>query len=364
MDKIKLLSGLLITLSIIISGCTGASTVPESKEMKAAHNDYLDNVTTMKRMIQDLDGDSKPGDNITLEEYGMWLDGYRQKITACDLQYDNLTGAGTKYASYFNNQSDGYREINQTCSELGSGLQKQKENLAILDKVYDVNVKKSAALDKFKIDFDAALGLSNEINDYIKSSKPSSMDEYLSFINGYRKKVDTFERYSNDAITSGNECLQYLDPQSEEYRRISGYEQTFRNTLKQYRDGCAGYERDYNNKKARIDAYNDYTAKIDSAGKAMKDVEDYRSSGTILSRRNQSWINGYGQKVDTLAARCNDAIASGKRYQQYLDPEGSEYAGISKNEKEMTDALAKHRSDYDGMKSSSFTMPSIGFKKS
>lgn len=352
MGRFGLLFGLIVIVAVIISGCAGKeSGIIEDKGKKAAFEEYNAKIAAFNNAMNALPGNPQPGGNATRAEVQAWLDGYRNNISLCEKIYNETVSTGRIYASYLDNSSEEYRNITDTEASLGQELQAQKDNYAILEKCYIASEEKEAALSEYSDACNATVSVFNDLYDYIRSSKPANMDEYKAFISGLDRKINDYDACCNDAISAGRKYQQYLDPGSAEYNQVSGNEQAFQSNLKQFRDVYNGYRSNYESKKTQLNDYNDYAAKLNKVNASANDIERYRASSNMFSRLNKTWIDGYGQKVNAFSSSCDDAIAAGKKCQQYLDPESAEYKSIAKNEKDMNDAKARYRGEYNEIES-------------
>ncbi|AFD00878.1 hypothetical protein Mtc_2140 [Methanocella conradii HZ254] len=361
MSKFMPLLALLIVAALIVSGCTGTRTMVGKEnntstndliaaQKAAAQNEYKKSAGELNDEIDFLKNHYKPPQNCTLEDYRLWLDGFRDRLGLCRQMYDNVSVAAKKYLGYLNESSEEY--ANLTSEDTGF-----IDDINSLDGTYrqysdylNVTIKKMAALRGYQEKLNASVAAYNDLTAFSKGARVDSEDSYASFLDGFNGKVSAYESKANAAIAAGEEYLKYCEPGSAEYQAVTDNNNALRDNARKCREAYNNYKKDYDSKMsakgAATSAFNDYKDKMGKASSAANELEAYRGTAKALEKLDAGWLAGYKERLDAFKAACNDAIAAGDTCKQYLDPSGSDYKSIESNEKSMKDAIASYESNY------------------
>jgi type II secretory pathway pseudopilin PulG len=209
-------------------------------------------------------------------------------------------------------------------------------------------VASESALNDYNAKLDAVRAEQQSLNQYIDTN-PSYEGDYESWLNGIKYRIDAYGTKVNDLVASGNNYKKYLNSNDPNYALVTENE-------KSMLDSVAKLRRMY----ATDEAAYDYHEKLNLLNSSQNDLRRYVNSSNSFSALTQSWVDGYKQRVDTYALRGNDAINSGRVYQQYLNSGTSEYNRVVNNERIITENIQSYRSSYDKIESNYNSFQTVG----
>ncbi len=359
MSRLKLLFGLLIIVTLITAGCTGTKTVMGKDQASvpagqlAAQNTYKDRAAELSDEINYLQNDYRLSNSTTLDQYKVWLDGFSDKLALCGQMYNNTSTAADTYLAYLNNSSDEYGNVTSAVTGFRDNISSLNTSYWQYADYYNVSVKKMAALEVYKNKLNASMDIYNDLTAFAKNAKIDSIDAYSGFISGFEERTRNYQSSVDAAVAAGDDYKQYCDNGSDEYKGVEANDNALTDNVKKCWDTYNNYKKDYDSKAGAKDAaesvFNDYVAKVNKAGADRKDLDTYSGSAKALDKLDKGWLATYKQKIDTLDADCNAAIAAGNECKQYLDPSGSDYKAVTDNEKSMKDSMSTYDSSYKKM---------------
>lgn len=103
-----------------------------------------------------------------------------------------------------------------------------------------------------------------------------------------------------------------------------------------------------NNGNAQQAAYNDYINKVQAVKTQADLMESYTTPGNQPTNLGdyRSFLDSYKTQIDTYESKCNDAIAAGRIYRQYLAQGSSDYNTITSTETQLTSSVTQLRQSY------------------
>jgi hypothetical protein len=359
MSRLKILFGLLIIVTLITAGCTGTKTLtgigqtPVSAGQTAALNDYRNRVTELSDEVNYLQNFYKLPANATLDEYGTWLDGYREKLALCGQMYNNTSMAADNYLKYLNSSSDEYRNVTSAVTGFKNNVSSLNATYGQYSDYLNLSVKKMAALEVYKNRLNQSMDAYNDLTGFAKDAKVDSIDAYTNFIGGFEQRTKAYESSVDAAVSAGDDYKQYCMNGSDEYNGIETNNNALTDNVKKCWDTYNNYKKDYDlkigAKNAAESVFTDYVNKVNQAGEDRKDLDAYSGTAKALDKLDKGWLEAYKHKIDTLDADCNAAIDAGNECKKYLDPASADYKAVTDNEKSMTDSMSTYDNSYKKM---------------
>jgi hypothetical protein len=370
MSRTSSLFGLLIMIALITAGCTGTKTMVGTGQFSpaagqsAAHDDYAKYSGELRDEINYLKNHYTISQNTTLDEYKVWLDGYKDKLELCRQMYNNTSAASKKYLGFLNASSDEYRNVTSD-DAIFTG------DIAALNLTYwqnsdylNVSIKKMAAMDVYRNKLNGTMDDYNDINGFAKDAKVSSIEDYGHFVDGFGTRTKYYEDSVKEAVSAGNDYLAYCDPASDEYKSVQENNNALTDNVKKCWDAYNNYKKDFDSKigakSAAQSTFKDYVSKLNAASSAQKDLDSYRNTAKALDKLDRGWLDGYRQQIDAFSSACGAAISTGQACQQYLDASSSDYKSIQNNEKNMKDSMSYYQDNYRKMESTYKNLHPLG----
>ncbi len=222
------------------------------------------------------------------------------------------------------------------------------------------NVAEQAALSDYNAKITIANIAGNTLSSYSSNSHTFvDLNDYKSWIDGYKQVLDTYTSKADDEIAAGETYKQYLTVGSDGYNNIVNNDAIINNNIQTDNTYYNQLISDYNKKLATQNAYNDYKNKLNTVDSASKDLQNYMNTSGLLSSLSSTWVNGLGDKVTAYSNACDQAINSGITYQQYLDPSSQNYAQVSSNAQILTDDENQVTTNYTKLKKGDEDLSSI-----
>lgn len=213
-------------------------------------------------------------------------------------------------------------------------------------------------------DYNAKVSIANIAMNTLESYTSNThqfvnLDDYKSWIDGYKRYLDDYQVKASDEIAAGERYKQYLTPGSDDYNTIVNNAATINSNIQSDNDYYNNLLSDYNKKLAKQNAANDFEAKLMTVISTSKDLSTYMNSSGLLSSLSSTWVDGLGEKVTAYANACDQAIYSGQKYQQYLDPNSKEYAQVSQIIQQLTDSENEWTTTYTDYKKGNENLNSL-----
>lgn len=219
---------------------------------------------------------------------------------------------------------------------------------------------KQAALSDYNAKINIANMAATSLTNYANNQRQFvDLNDYKSWIDGYKQALDNYELKANNEITAGEVYKQYLTVGSSEYNNIVNNDQIINTNIQADTTYYNQLIADYNKKKSTLDAYNNYVTKLTVCEAAATDLENYANSATILSSLDSDWISGFGVKVNAYTTACDNAVLAGQQYQQYLTPGSSDYQQVSSQISTLSSSSAEIKSSYNDMQQTSSDLGSL-----
>lgn len=351
MFKVKLLLWIAIILTMLmIAGCTGTKTAVDTGHMGTAISSAADfyhaKVNDLKQQIGEIRAMPQPDNNSTMDDYQRWLDQYQASINDTWHQYNDTVKAGDTYLLQLDNTTDEYRSVTSDLDVFKNDITGLESNYQQMVARVETYKAKLDALNTYKDALNATSAAYDNMTKFGSSTKINSMNDYSSYVGGYKLLMNDYDARCKDAIDAGHTYQQYCDPQSPEYAGIAQNE----NALK---DGMGKAQASYDKLKADLDskygeqsAASDYTSKMNKVTAAKADLDKY-DSASALEKLKYDYVIGYRQKVTAFDSLCGDAISSGNSCLQYLDKSSAEYKTVTDNNKAMDAAKTQYHTSLD-----------------
>ncbi len=216
----------------------------------------------------------------------------------------------------------------------------------------DTSSNKQSALSDYEAKISIASIEQNSLKSYGGTAGSYvSVDEYKSWIDGYKQRLDSYTSKCYEEIAAGQKYKTYLEVGSSEYSRVISNEDALNNNINTYTNTYNQLLADYNKKRSIANAASIYNGKIAAVNSAQKDLNNYINSAGSLSSLTPDWINGYGQKVDTYTAACDQAVSEGRNLQQFYAFGSNEYNQLSQTETILLKNENDVRTSYNELKS-------------
>jgi chromosome segregation ATPase len=356
MVKVKLLLWIAIILAMLLmAGCTGTKTALDTGHTGAATTDvamdYHTKVNDLKTQIGDIRAMVRPDNNSTIDDYEHWLGQYRDRINGTWDQYNDTVKAGNAYLLQLANTSDEYRGVTSDLDVYKNDINGLESDYSKTVAEFETYKAKFTALNRYKDALNATSAAYNDLTNYSSNAKINSMNDYSTYISGFKGQLDHYDSTCFEAINAGRAYQQYCDPGSAEYAGIAQNEKALNDGINKAQASYNTVKADFENKSKAISAANDYTSKTNKVSAAKADLDKY-DSATALQKLNYDYVIGYRQKVQAFDSLCNDAIASGNNCLQYLSTNSTQYKTVTDNTKAIGDAKAQ----YDNSLSKLITM--------
>jgi chromosome segregation ATPase len=110
----------------------------------------------------------------------------------------------------------------------------------------------------------------------------------------------------------------------------------------------SSYQATTNNNNAEQAAYTDYNNDMQDVKTQADLMQSYTTPGNQPTNLADypNFLSSFNSQIQIYDTSCNNAIASGKIYQQYLDPQSSEYTNITSDENTLTDSITELAQSY------------------
>lgn len=346
MVKVKLLLSIAMILAMLmIAGCTGTKTALDTGHMGTATTgvgaDYHAKANDLKQQIGEIRTMVRPDNNSTIDDYQRWLGQYQDRINGTWGQYNDTVKAGDAYLLQLNNSSDEYRGVTSDLDVFKNDIIGLESDYRKTVAEFEVYRARLAALNRYKDALNATSTAYSELTSYSSNAKINSMNDYSTYVSGFKGKLDSYDSRCYEAINAGHAYQQYCDPGSAEYAGIAQNEKALNDGIAKAQASYNSVKEDFDNKNKAISAANDYTNKANKVSAAKADLDKY-DSATALQKLDHDYVIGYRQKVQAFDSLCNDAIASGNTCLQYLSTNSTQYKTVTDNTKAIGDAKAHY----------------------
>ncbi len=222
----------------------------QSIKKQAALQVYKDRLNQSMDAFSDLTGFAKSAKVDNIDAYSSFIGTFAQKATAYETSVKATVAAGDDYKQYCVNGSDEYNGIESNDKALLDNVQKCWDAYNNYKKDYDSKIAAKNAAQAVFTDYVAKVNKAGsdkkDLDTYSNSAK--ALDKLnKGWLAGYKQKLDTLDADCNAAISVGNQCKQYLDPSSSDYKSVTDNAKNMQDTMSSYNNNYNSMNATYNN---------------------------------------------------------------------------------------------------------------------
>ncbi len=185
----------------------------------------------------------------SMSDYSSYIGQYKLLIDDYDARCNDAIDAGHTYQQYCDPQSAEYAGIAQNENALKDAMGKAQASYdklkADVANKYNTQTNTQAAASDYTSKMDKVTAAKADLDKYNSASALEKVN--YNYVTGYRQKVAAFDSLCNDAISSGDSCLQYLDKTSAEYKTVTDNKKAMEDAKTQYHTNLDKLITMYNN---------------------------------------------------------------------------------------------------------------------
>lgn len=215
------------------------------KEKLDALNKYKDalNATSVAyTKLANLGGTSKIN---SMSDYSSYVGQYKLLLNDYDARCNDAIDAGHTYQQFCDPQSAEYAGIAQNENALKDGMSKAQASYDKLKADVGTKYNTQAVASDYTSKMDKVTAAKADLDKYSSASALEKLN--YDYVIGYRQKVTAFDSICNDAISSGDSCLQYLDKSSTQYKTVTDNKNAMEAAMTQYHSNLDQLITMYNN---------------------------------------------------------------------------------------------------------------------
>lgn len=155
----------------------------------------------------------------SLGDYSTYVGGYKVRLDDYDARCNDAIDAGQAYQQYCDPGSEEYAGIEQNEKSLNDGIGLARASYNKIKSDLDNKYRAQAAANDYTSKVNKVSAAKTDLDQYDSASSLQKLN--YTYVIGYRQKVKALDSLCGDAIASGNNCLQYLDTNSTEYKTVT-----------------------------------------------------------------------------------------------------------------------------------------------